>query len=52
MKHAVSKITVNEMTHDQLALINNSKTLLDFRPGYIHSVCVIIYANKDYYYYY
>ena len=36
MTHAVSKITVNEMTHDQLVLINNLKTLLDFRSGYIN----------------
>ena len=31
MQHAISKVTVNELTHDQLALI---KTLLDFRYGY------------------
>ena len=36
MKHAVSKITVNELTHDQLALVKNLKTLLDFRSGYIY----------------
>ena len=36
MKHAISKITVNELTHDQLALIKNLKTLLDFRLGYIN----------------
>ena len=36
MKHAVSKITRNELTHDQLALIKNLKRLLDFRSGYIN----------------
>ena len=36
MKHAISKITVNELTHDQLALVKNLKTLLDFRSGYIN----------------
>ena len=36
MKHAISKITVNELTHDQLALIKNLKMLLDFRSGYIY----------------
>ena len=36
MKHAISKITVNELTHDELALIKNLKTLLDFRSGYIN----------------
>ena len=36
MKHAVSKITVNALTHDQIALVNNLKTLLDFRSGYIN----------------
>ena len=36
MKHAISKITVNELTHDQLALIKNLKTLLDFRSDYIN----------------
>ena len=35
MKHAISKITVNEPTHDQLTLMKNLKTLLDFRSGYI-----------------
>ena len=35
MKHVISKITVNELTHDQLALIKNLKTLLDYRSGYI-----------------
>ena len=38
MKHAVSKITRNELTYDQLALVNNLKTLLDFRSGYINIV--------------
>ena len=37
MKHAISKITGNEMTYDQLALVKNLKTLLDFR-----SVCINI----------
>ena len=32
----MSKITVNELTHDQLVLINNLKTLLDFRSRYIN----------------
>ena len=36
MKHEISKITVNELTHDQLALIKKLKTLLDFRSGYIN----------------
>ena len=36
MKHAISKITRNELTHDQLALIKNLKTLLYFRSGYIN----------------
>ena len=36
MKHAISKITVNELTHDQNALVKNLKTLLDFRSGYIN----------------
>ena len=36
MKHAISKITVNELTHDQLALVKKLKTLLDFRSGYIY----------------
>ena len=35
MKHAVSKITRNELTYDQLALDKNLKMLLDFRSGYI-----------------
>ena len=36
MKHAVGKITVNELTHDQLALVKNLKTLHDFRSCYIN----------------
>ena len=36
MKHAVSKITRNELTYDQLALVKNLKTLLNFRSGYIN----------------
>ena len=36
MKHAISKITGNELTHDQIALVKNLKTLLDFRSGYIN----------------
>ena len=37
MKHEVSKIkTRNELTYDQLALVKNLKTLLDFRSGYIN----------------
>ena len=36
MKHAICKITVNELTYDQLALFKNLKTLLDFRSGYIN----------------
>ena len=36
MKHAVSKITRNELTYDQLSLVKNLKTLLDFRSGYIN----------------
>ena len=36
MKHAISKITPHELTHDQFAIINNKKTLLDFRSGYIN----------------
>ena len=36
MKHVISKITGNELTHDQLALVKNLKTLLDFRSGYIN----------------
>ena len=33
MKHAISKITGNELTHDQIALVKNLKT---FRSGYIN----------------
>ena len=36
MKHAISKITRNELTYDQIALVKNLKTLLDFRSGYIN----------------
>ena len=36
MKHAISKIIVNELNHDQLALVKNLKTLLDFRSVYIY----------------
>ena len=36
MKLAVSKITRNELTYDQLALVKNLKTFLDFRSGYIN----------------
>ena len=36
MKHGIIKITVNDLTHDQLALVKNLKTLLDFRSGYIN----------------
>ena len=36
MKHAVSKITGNELTHDQIALVKNVKTLHDLRSGYIN----------------
>ena len=36
MKHAINKLTVNKLTHDQLALVKNLKTLLDFRFGYIN----------------
>ena len=36
MKHTVSKITRNELTYDQLALVKNLKTLLYFRSGYIN----------------
>ena len=36
MKHVVSKITGNELTYDQLALVKNLKTLLDFRSDYIN----------------
>ena len=36
MKHAVSKITRDDLTYDQLALVKNLKTLLDFRSGFIN----------------
>ena len=36
MKQAICKITRNELTYDQLALVKNLKTLLDFRSGYIN----------------
>ena len=36
MKHTIRKITRNELTHDQIALVKNLKTLLDFRSGYIN----------------
>ena len=36
MKHVISKITGNELTFDQLALVKNLKTLLDFRSSYIN----------------
>ena len=36
MKHAISKIKINELSHAQLALNKNLKTLLDFRFGYIN----------------
>ena len=36
MKHALSKITRNELTYDQLALVKNLKTLLDFISDYIN----------------
>ena len=36
MKHVIRKITGNELTHDQLSLIKNLKTLLDFRSDYIN----------------
>ena len=36
MKHAISKITRNELTYDQLALVKNLKTLLDFGSGHIN----------------
>ena len=37
MKYAISKITVIELTHYQLALVKNLKTLLDFRSGHIYT---------------
>ena len=36
MKHAVSNITRNELTYDQLALVKNLKTLLNFRSDSIN----------------
>ena len=36
MKHAINKITVSKLTHDQLELTKNLKTLLDFRSDYIN----------------
>ena len=36
MKHAISKITGNDLTYDQLALVKNLKMLFDFRSGYIN----------------
>ena len=36
MKHAIRKIIVNKLTHEQPASIKNLKTLLDFRSGYIN----------------
>ena len=36
MKHAVSIITRNALTYNQLALVKNLKTVLDFRSGYIN----------------
>ena len=37
VKHAIGKIRRNELTHDQLALVKNLKTLIDFRSGYINT---------------
>ena len=36
LKQAISKIPVNELNRDQLLLIKNLKTLLDFRSYYIN----------------
>ena len=36
MKYVISKITVNELTHDQLGISKNLKILLDFRYSYIN----------------
>ena len=36
MKHAISKIVGNELTHDQIALVKNVKTLHNSRSGYIN----------------
>ena len=35
-KNAKRKITVNDLTHDQIALNKNVNTLLDFRSGCIN----------------
>ena len=42
MKHAISKITVNETTHDQLALIKNLKhyLILDHGNNLIYTISV------------
>ena len=47
MKHAVSKITRNELSYDQLALVKNLKTLLDFRSGYINIEGFTIYGVNN-----
>ena len=44
MKHAISKITGNELTYDQLALVKNLKTLVDFRSGYFN---IDVFAIDD-----
>ena len=50
MKHAKSKITGNELTYDQLALVKNLKTLLDFSSGYINIDGLnIIFGESQYY---
>ena len=36
MKHAVSNITRNKLTYDQLVLVKRLKTLLAFRSCYIN----------------
>ena len=47
MFSALCKITVNELTHGQLASIKNLKTLLDFRSGYINiDGFTIIHVNN------
>ena len=38
-RYAISKITENKYTHDQLALFKHLKTLLYFRSGYINKQC-------------
>ena len=55
MKHVISKITVNELTrdqlaliNDQLALINNQKTLPDFRSGYINMMDLPLMMSINY----